>query len=314
MAGYSTPNAKNSEPCPQSQRGGTIPRMIGEAGRSIMNVEGSLAMRSLAQILFVSLAVALSGCGGSGTITTPPTYPSLTGNWELTGSSAPGTDTFGAGAYLTNTNGSVSGIIYMLDMGCYLTPDNQIMAIPVTGTVSAAVGTLGVLSVTSSAVAGQVLSLSGTVSSDTLLGGTYSIIGGCAGGDKGTVTGYMVPPYTNTYSGTLGSTINGGVAISTTIITTQSGPDADGFYHVTGTATFNSAGAPCLISGTITSSTITGMDMNMVITANDGSLVSAGGFLTDSSGQSIVGSYTITGSTCISDTTGVDVLSVVREP
>jgi hypothetical protein len=202
----------------------------------------------------------------------------------------------------------------MLDMSCYLTPDNQIMAIPVTGTVSTAVSTLGVLSVTSSAVAGQVLSLSGTVSSDTLLGGTYSITGGCAGGGKGTVTGYMVPPYTNTYSGTLQPPIYVGITISATIVTTQTGPDANGFYHVTGTATFNSTGAPCLKSGTITSSTITGADVNIVITANDGSLVSVGGFLTDSSGQSIAGSFTITGSACLSDTTGGDLLSVVPEP
>jgi hypothetical protein len=177
------------------------------------------------------------------------------------------------------------------------------MPIPVTGTVS----TAGVLSLTSSAVAGQVLSLSGTFTNVNLVEGKYSITGGCANGYEGAASGYMVLPYSNTYKGSFEPTDGVGTPFTATIITTQSGPDADGFYHVTGTANFT--GNPCMTSGTITSSTITGMSFDATITNNAGNQINFGGYLTYGS---IIGSYEIWGSTC-TVSIGNDLLSVVAE-
>jgi hypothetical protein len=237
--------------------------------------------------------VILFGCGGSGSGTThvnpPPSYPTLTGNWALTATSQVTKENYQIGGYITNTNGSVSGTLHLLNSGCF-TPTEDI---PITGTVS----TVGVVSATSSAVSSQVITLSGTVASETLSAGKYSITGGCGNGDEGTVTGFVAPPYSNTYTGTFLSF--SGLSIGTTITTTQSGPDSNGFYSVSGSATFS--GSPCFTSATITSSMITGAYMEVILTDSDGSTVTFGGYITDSTGKTISGDYEVTGGKCSGD-------------
>lgn len=250
-------------------------------------------MRKLVSIALASLAVVLSGCGGSGGGTTatnpPPSYPTITGNWALTATSQVTKLNYQMGAYITNTNGSVSGTLHLLNSGCF-TPTEDI---PISGTISSA----GTVSATSSAVSSQVVAISGTVASGTLSVGKYSITGGCGNGDNGTVTGFIAPSYSNTYSGTFLSVSK--ISISTTITTSQSGPDADGLYHLSGTATFS--GSPCFVSGTITDSMVTGAYMAVTITANDGSSVVFGGYITDSTGETISGDYQVTGGKCSGD-------------
>ena len=248
---------------------------------------------SLSMPTLISAALFLSGCGSSGSSgsasTPPPTYPTLTGDWALTATSQVSKLNYQLGAYITNANGSVSGIIHLLNSGCF-TPTQDI---PITGTVSSS----GVVSATSTAVSSQVITLSGTVTSETLTAGKYAIVGGCGNGDTGTITGYIAPAYSNTYSGTFLSI--SGLSISTTVTTLQSGPDADGFYHVSGSVTFG--GSPCFASGTIANSTIAGEYMEVIITANDGSTVTFGGYITDSTGRTISGDYEVTGGKCSGD-------------
>jgi hypothetical protein len=250
-------------------------------------------MRGFTSILLTSLAVVLSGCGGSGSGTPatnpPPSYPTITGNWALTATSLVTKLNYQMGGYITNTGGSVSGTLHLLDSGCF-TPTEDI---PITGTES----TTGAVSATSSAVSSQVVAISGTVASDTLSTGKYSITGGCGNGDNGTVTGFIAPSYSNTYSGTFLSVSK--ISISTAITTLQSGPDSDGLYHVSGTATFS--GSPCFASGTIANSVVTGAYMAVTITANDGSSVVFGGYITDSTGKTISGDYQVTGGKCSGD-------------
>jgi hypothetical protein len=260
-------------------------------------MKGNLFMRRLVSILLVSLAVALSGCGGSGstskTPTTPfkppPSYPSITGNWALTATSAVATQVTAIGGYITNTNGTVSGILHILTSPCFaLTTD-----VPITGTVS----TAGVVSAISSAVGGQIITLSGTVASGSLTAGKYSIAGGCGNGDQGTVTGFIAPPFTNTYTGTFQSI--SGVSVGATIAAIQSGPDANGLYAVTGTATFT--GSPCFTSATISSSAVSGAYVDLVLANNDGSQTSFVGYITDSTGKLVSGSYQVVGGKCSGD-------------
>jgi hypothetical protein len=244
--------------------------------------------------LLLAFLIPLSGCGGSSSpaTTNPPSAPSyatLTGNWALVANSTVVVQTTQIGAYITNTNGSVSGTIHPLNSPCFSLAEN----VPISGNVT----TSGAVSATSSAIGSQVLTLTGNVSAGLLSGGTYSIAGGCGAGDKGTVTGYIVPAFSNTYSGTFLSVSE--VSISTTLTTAQIGPDSNGFYGVSGSATFS--GSPCFTSAMITNSTITGAYMEVVLADSDGSTTTFGGYITDSSGKTIAGDYQVSGGKCSGD-------------
>lgn len=248
-------------------------------------------MGRLTSAAVVGCFIIASGCGGSGTSSTssstppPPQYPSITGNWSLTAASTVVVQNTLIGGYLTSTGKSVSGTLHVLNSPCYsLTTD-----VPITGTVT----TAGVLTATSAQVSSQTISVSGTINGDTLSSGSYTIAGGCANGDKGTVTGYIAPPFTNTYSGTFSS---GVYNITMSVTTTQSGPTADGIYQVGGTATFS--GSPCFSSGTITSSAVAGGYIAVVITATNGGVIDFAGEITDSTGKTISGTYEVTAGTC----------------
>ena len=118
-----------------------------------------------------------------------------------------------------------------------------------------------------------------------------------SGTQSGPMVGYMVPSYGNTYSGSFVSV--SGPVIGTTIATTQTGPDSDGFYHVSGAAAFQ--GSPCFTSATITSSMVSGAYMTVTMTANTGSIVTFGGYLADSTGKTITGAYQVISGTCSGD-------------
>lgn len=249
-------------------------------------------MPRLVPAVLLCCVILASGCGGSGGSTSssggttpPPGYPSITGNWSLAAASQVVAQTTLIGGYLTNTNGTVSGTLHMLNSPCYsLTTD-----VPFSGTLS----TAGAVSLSSSAVSGQTISASGTISGGSLSSGSYSISGGCADGDKGTVTGYIVPSFTGTYTGTF---VSGSTSIGVSVTTTQSGPTADGTYQVSGSATFT--GSPCFSSGTISSSAIAGGYMEVAITASNGGVVEFAGEITDATGKTITGSYEVTSGTC----------------
>jgi hypothetical protein len=235
----------------------------------------------------------LAGCGSgtSGNSTTStPTYPNVTGNWAVTAVSQLIGTTFQLGGYITSaTPGTVTGTIHVLNSGCYSLSQD----VPVTGTLS----TSGAISITSSTVSSQVIALSGTINNYVLSGGTYTITGGCAAGDHGTVTGYITLTYSDVYAGSFYS-IPSHLTIGTTITAGQSGPDSDGFFHVTGSATFS--GSPCFASGTITASTIAGAYMSVTIGTTNGT-VTFYGFQTDSTGKTITGDYTVSGGSCNGD-------------
>ncbi len=235
------------------------------------------------------IALLAPGCGGksggTGSTTSTPTYPSITGNWSLAASSQVTSQTFLMGGYLTNTDGTVSGTLHILNSPCYsLTED-----VPFTGTIT----TAGAFSATSTQIASQTITVSGTISGSTLSSGTYSITGGCANGDKGTVTGYIVPPFTNTYTGTF---VSGLTSVGVSVTTSQSGPTSDGIYQVTGSATFT--GSPCFSSGTITASEIAGGYMEVTISTPNGGTLEFAGEITNSSGKTITVTYEVTAGTC----------------
>lgn len=248
-------------------------------------------MLRLACVGFICCLVFATGCGGTGSATSgkatppPPQYPSITGNWSLAANSQVFSQSTLIGGFITNAGGSVSGTLHFLNSPCYSLPTD----VPFSGSIT----TGGAISVTSSQVARQIVAVSGKITEGTLSSGTYTITGGCGNGDKGTVTGYIVPAFTNTYTGTF---VSGSTSIGVTVTTTQSSPTSDGIYQVSGSATF--AGSPCFSSGTITSSAIAGGYMDVVITASNGGVVEFIGEITDSTGKTITGSYDVTAGVC----------------
>lgn len=173
----------------------------------------------------------------------------------------------------------------------------MISDLPVTGTISAG----GVLSLTTSPVQNQTLQFAGTWSNGSIVSGTYSVTGGCGNGDHGSITGFAVPSFNGTYAGTFTSV--SGVQSKTTIVVAQATtPGSDGEYGLSGSATFIS---PCFTSGPIAAdpySYVLGGFVQAVITTGSG-LVEFGGVITDATGNTITGTYSVTGGfTCAGDT------------
>jgi len=160
------------------------------------------------------------------------------------------------------------------------------------------------VSLTSASLDEQVTTFSGSIT-DTDFTGTYVISGGCAGGDKGTVTGTKIPQITGTLNGTF--TTSGKNTFDLVAQVTQGGGSAEGSFGITGTVTF---ATPCFSSGTILSGTfpsasfIIGASVALAIQTNNGTIAFRG--TTDPGTGEISGYYTVVGGTC--DDTGTAVL------
>lgn len=240
-----------------------------------------------------STSTGTNGSTGATGTTGPssPVYPSLGGNWSITATSTSTKQTFLIGGSVTNTNASVSGIIYVLNSPCY----SLSQAIAVTGSLDPS----GAVTLKSSAINGQTLTITGSASTGVLTSGNYAIAGGCGDKDAGTVTGFSVPSYANAYTG---SFIPNGtyVPIFVNITAQQSGPDAAGLYHLSGNATFGSS--LCFGSGTITSSIVSGSYMYVLFNTNLGTQVEFYGYVTNPPTMTIVGTFRVLSGVCSGNT------------
>lgn len=231
--------------------------------------------------------------------TPPPPVPAMNGNWEILADSQVANTTYQGGGSFSTNGTAITGILHFLNSSCYLGSQNgstTFYDIPISGTLSSK----GDLTAKSTAVQGQTLTFSGLWSNGAISNGTYSITGGCADGDHGTVTGFSVPSLTGTYSGTFVSAT--GVQVKTTVSLTQSATDNDGFYALTGSASFS--GSPCFSSGTVEAGAYSfalGGYMQLPIDTANNDLVLFQGSITDSTGNTISGNYSVTGAVCSGD-------------
>jgi hypothetical protein len=240
-------------------------------------------MKYAASILVLVLSVFAVGCGGGGS----SSYPDINGNWSLSGVSQFGLHWF-AGGHLSNADGSVTGTIHMLNSGCF----NINSDVPFSGTISKS----GTISLTSSPIANQVITVTGTMTGSTL-SGNYTISGGCSSGDKGTANGFSVPPFSNTYSGSFLSV--SGISVPVKLALTQTNDaDAHGLYQVSGTTTFTSK---CFTTGKITASAVAGGYMDVIVSTDNGGMVQFVGEVTDPTAKTIAGSYWVTSGVCAGD-------------
>jgi hypothetical protein len=276
--------------------------------------------RRLTWLLLSMLAVllVLCSCGraaqpgslgataaGIGTTDPPPATMSFISNWQFsTSSTIPGTPPVTIGGSLTQTGGSVSGTVHVQGSSCF----DQMTMVALTGTLTG-----DNLSVTSKSASAQ-LTVTGSVTDNALtqqfssgqFTGTYTINGGCANSDQGSVTGTKIPYIANFLNGTF--TDSGGGAFDLTgDVAQDASASPEGSFGISGTATINTA---CFSSGTITAGTfpsgsfIIGTSASLVIVTGNGTIAFLGTL--DPVTGNISGGYTVVGGTC--DQAGTAVL------
>lgn len=263
-------------------------------------------MKNLATVFVVSAAVLLFGCAGkpgsppaqsSGT-SSPGTALTATGNWQFSAaSSVAGRPALTFAGSISQTSSGVSGALHVSGSNCF----NQQTTMVLTGTETA-----GNFSLTSAAINGQVVTLSGN-----LFTGTYSVAGGCDGGDQGTVTGVAVnvtdaDSWEGKFTSSTQTTFNaqGNFAQSPSA-------NSDGSFGITGTATFDT---PCFSAATISPGSlpsgnfILGTLVSLQIQTSNGTITFLG---TEIPGEFIYGTYTVAGGTC--DQTGTAAVALTGQ-
>ena len=265
-------------------------------------------MRNVTSLLLIAFLFPTLDCGSDNPLLPPSSFSPLppatltvAGNWEINAqavdssghslSSAGFWELFGT---LDITGSQVEGLLHQLSSLCYLSTD----AISISGTISSGNNSV---SLTSSSLAGQTLTIAGLISPDRkrLVNATYAINGGCGNGEHGTMTGFLVPSFTNTYTGTFTS-FPGGKATSVTVSLAQSPtPDPFIFFPVTSaTATF--ANNTCFSSGELSSQggLVFGNHVGVSLSTNDGGELSLSATVADPSDNSITGTYRVLSGTC----------------
>jgi hypothetical protein len=264
-------------------------------------------MKRQANLLWL-LVLVLGGCGGGGTPpvpnqdpppnSPPPPQPLLiSGNWEFTTKSAAGAPTLTISGNLDAPSSSVTGTLHANGWNCF----DPMMPIGVTGTL-----TNKSLVMTSDSVQGQVISVDGQVidsnGSDVNLNASYTIKGGCADGDQGSVTGTNLALMGGNWAGTFTTSAGDDINISVTL--TQEDASPEGSFGLTGTATFDGS---CFTSGTITAGTfpsasyILGRSVSLEFSTDNGVIIFPAKWESDGV---IRGTYTIVGGSCESTGTG----------
>ena len=262
-------------------------------------------MKSSPAIFALSATVLLCGCGAAPAPTvsaskpspapqTPPTTPptpNLASSWQFSAASAaPGTPAFSFGGSISQTGAMATTALHVEGSPCF----NRLTTLALTGTV-----TPDITSLTSTAIEGQVVTFTGTFAAPdvdiTTFTGTYSINGGCAAGDHGTITGFSVDYIANLLSGTFTNSAQQTFSV-TGDIAQSAVPGPVGSSEITGMVTFDT---PCLNGATIKPGTfpsgsfILGTSIAFEFDTSDTTLTVLGTLSQDRS--QINGSYAVSG-------------------
>jgi hypothetical protein len=236
------------------------------------------------------------GCGGSSTTT--GNALSLNGSYS-----------FIAGSQIAETNIFTFGGPIQTDASGHVTANFGVTSIGSTntcfpaGSAGSFRGTLspqGQLALTSVAINGQTISVTGNVSTDgnNFFTGSnsYSISGGCLAGDHGSL--FVSRLLTGTFTGSFLTT--GGLVGVTVAFGPPGLPNADTSFPLTGMATFtNTAGCGGFTTATSTSGTEPGLQAAFTMATNlAGNTISFLGTTEDAAGEQFSGSFTITGGPC----------------
>lgn len=199
-------------------------------------------------LLILSLLNACGGNSGPTVTPTPPVPPvAVNGNFSITGTSqaAPANNFEVHGPLLSDPSGTLTAKMVMQAPNSSCFSSGQIA---LKGTVNGQ-GQL-ILANTGSPLNGQVVQVMATVSSDgqTISRGTYTIAGGCLGGEHGTISGFMFQPVTGTYQGSFTA---GGSPINITAVLTQTSTVSTTLaaFNLVGPITFSDPNACGLLPG-----------------------------------------------------------------
>ena len=231
-------------------------------------------MRHLSITFYLlSVLILLGGCsgaglgtgfqGGTGTVPTPtppsptpapppapnpaPSAVTIDGNWNFSITPAvPGTSPITIGGIITQSGNMLGGVVHVNGWNCF----DNLTAISLSGNL-----TEDKLSLTSTAVNGQVITVTGIVSKPIEAGpyrlsGTYSVRGGCADSDQGSVTGNTVDSVARYWGGNF--TAEDGTTFYLNGQLDEDGPSSEGSYGISGQLYIDNS---CLKSGTITPGT-----------------------------------------------------------
>jgi hypothetical protein len=265
-------------------------------------------MKRSAAIFALTVTILLYGCGGvpgsTPTISTSPTAapaapatpptPNVIGNWQFNAVSAvPGTPSFSFGGSISQTDHGATTALHVDGSKCF----NRLTTLGLTGPVTG-----DSISLTSTAIEGQVVTFTGAFTSLTsatfnvaTFSGTYSIDGGCASGDHGTITGFSIPYIANVLSGTFTNSAQQAFNV-TGDIGQSGGPSSVGSSELSGGVSFDT---PCLNAATIkpgafpSGSYILGTLVAFEFDTNDTTLTFLGTLSPDRS--QINGSYSVSG-------------------
>jgi len=264
------------------------------------------------------IAGLLTGCGSGilpSSTTAPNPFAQAAGNWQISSSAATAARLPAVGGSLTVSSGpnaaaTVTGILHPISAANSCLPAST--ALPVNGAVDAS----GQLALSANLPNGGTLAVAGTLAADrkSLSNPTYTITGGpCASPAPQTsaqsihprdpappVTAQQYQAVSGTYVGTLTTSDGQTFALSSTLTQTST-TDANGVYHVDGSAA--SPGNRCVpASLPATASTIDGGSISTTYTDSaTGATISATGATSPDAATITISSWTIN-STCGSAT------------
>ena len=248
------------------------------------------------------MAGLLSGCSTISQTATaitpiPESYAAMTGNWRFTATAGVPIELAGA---LAVQGTQVSGRLHVVSGPCTSTTGMGDFA------VSGAIDDTRRLQLSGQKDATHAFQIAGALAPDhrSLVEPVVTASGPCAADrvlqarDNSASTGQQYQPVTGNYDGTFTDADGDGLAVAASL-SQPTTPDANGVYHLTGTATF--AGVPCLGSPVVTSSTVTGNQISATYTdSTSGATVVGSGTFSADAQMLTISSWTLSGS-CGSD-------------
>ena len=240
--------------------------------------------------LLFSIMLTLGGCAGNAAKYFPPpqTLNDIAGNWQFNvTSSVSGTSAFSLAGSVNQSGQIVASALHVSGSSCF----DPLATMDLSGKQGG-----GKLSMSSALVDGQVVNFTGNLTNYTLTG-TYAITGGCADGDRGTVSGSKVLQIPSSLHGTFTTSANS--TFDAMIQLAEDSGNPDGTFGISGSATFSAA---CFSSGALQPGTfpsgsfVLGRSVVFEIQTENGTLSFQG--TTDQATGHINGYYTILGSTC----------------
>ncbi len=276
----------------------------------VRSLEGCSSMPGRFLALYAISLLWLAGCGGSSQngMQPPPQTPQfgiVSGNWDLDMLSLSPALGMRAGGSLVQNGTAISGLLHISGSPCF---DPLADDLVVSGTATGGAGPFGgTITFSTAPVRGQTITFTSGSQLPTLpglnnlLNGSFTLSGGtCSPEVRGVLAGGVVTPATGTWKGAFTPSLVGAVPLGVTANLMQSGPDAHGFFQISGTFAFT--GSKCFTSGTITSSNVVGASATFTIVTNDSSQLFFSAMLPDAAnGASLQGPYQIQTGACSFD-------------